>query len=327
MKKCISGWIHGGFNFRSKFSSRDIEQISRLLSCANKYMPNEFHRAVRELDTLRFWKGVEFRTFLLYLGPVILKNFLHESVYQHFLILCCGVTICTTSVYEPFIDIADSLFRDYVESYIHLYGIDSIGSNVHNLIHIVEDVKRFGPLPNISAYPFENALCRIKRLLRHGNLPLSQIAKRLVEQTFTNNLVLRYSENEYKLIAEKENVEENHKLPDCGKVYESVRIEGEYCIKPDSKNKWFMTADNKIVAMINAKIYNGQIHIYGYPLKKCFDFWEHPFKSSFLNIYLSSGKFENAELFNVEKHRIKAKMICLPYNGNFVYFPLLHSLK
>lgn len=185
MKRFLIGWVHGGFNFGAKFSGRDIVDISRFLYSANKFMPVELHRAVRELDCLRFWKGVEFRTFLLYLGPVILKDFLHEHVYQHFLILFCAVTICTSSVYKDFIDISNSLLRDFVESYIDIYGIDSISSNVRNLIHLVEDVKRFGPLTNISAYSFENTLFRIKRLLRHGKRPLSQVAKRLIEQSFS----------------------------------------------------------------------------------------------------------------------------------------------
>lgn len=69
----------------------------------------------------------------------------------------------------------------YIKKYIELYGNDSISSNVHNLCHIVEDVRKFGPLPFISSYPFENTLGYVKRMVRHGNLPLSQVSKRLTE--------------------------------------------------------------------------------------------------------------------------------------------------
>lgn len=37
-------------------------------------------------------------------------------------------------------------------------GIDSISSNVHNLCHLVDDVKHLGYLPSISTYPFGNIL-------------------------------------------------------------------------------------------------------------------------------------------------------------------------
>ena len=35
--------------------------------------------------------------------------------------------------------------------------------NVHGLIHIAEDVKRFGPLDSYSAFPFENYLGHLKQ--------------------------------------------------------------------------------------------------------------------------------------------------------------------
>lgn len=54
-------------------------------------------------------------------------------------------------------------------------------SNVHNVIHVVNEVERYGELDSFSAYPFENMLGKIKRLLRSGNHPMAQVAKRIVE--------------------------------------------------------------------------------------------------------------------------------------------------
>lgn len=73
MKRCLIGWTQGTFNFQRKWSANEIQEISDLLQNCNKTLPVEIHRAVRKLDSVRFWKGTEFRTFLLYLGPVILK--------------------------------------------------------------------------------------------------------------------------------------------------------------------------------------------------------------------------------------------------------------
>jgi hypothetical protein len=49
------------------------------------------------------------------------------------------------------------------------------------LIHLCDDVLRFGPLQNFSAYPFENFLQYLKKLLRMRNQSLQQIVKRVVE--------------------------------------------------------------------------------------------------------------------------------------------------
>uniref|UniRef100_A0A1B0CFA2 Uncharacterized protein n=1 Tax=Lutzomyia longipalpis TaxID=7200 RepID=A0A1B0CFA2_LUTLO len=55
-----------GFNFRMKWSATEINMISGLLSAANEYMPKEIQRQVRGLSVLRYWKGTEYRAFLLY---------------------------------------------------------------------------------------------------------------------------------------------------------------------------------------------------------------------------------------------------------------------
>lgn len=186
MKKCLGGWVRGDFNFHTKFSAEDIKNVSMLLRQCNASMPSEIHRAVRGLDTIAFWKGLEFRTFLLYVGPVVLRDYLPNDAYTHFLHIFCASRICSSEKYfniPQYQKVAESLFHDYIEQYIDLYGIDSIGSNVHNLCHIVDDVKRFGILPKISTYPFENMLFFIKNLLRSGRLPLSQVANRLTEMT------------------------------------------------------------------------------------------------------------------------------------------------
>lgn len=186
MKKLLLGWTRGNFNFRTKFTAKNIADISVLLKDCNKSMPTEIHRAVRGLDSIAFWKGLEFRTFLLYLGPVILKDYLPDDAYINYLYLFCAIRICSSEHFfnrSQYANVAENLLSDFIEQYIDLYGIDSIGSNVHNLSHLIDDVKRFGILPKISAYPFENMLFFIKNLLRSGRNPLAQVANRMIEMT------------------------------------------------------------------------------------------------------------------------------------------------
>lgn len=49
-----------------------------------------------------------------------------------------------------YIDVTDCLLKDYIEQFIQIYGIDSISSNVHNAAHVINDVKKFGTLSEIS---------------------------------------------------------------------------------------------------------------------------------------------------------------------------------
>ena len=129
------------------------------------------------------WKGLEYRTFLLYVGIVILKEVLSLDVYEHFLLFFCAITICSSEMNLQFLDLADILLSNYVETFRDFYGEDYMTSNVHNLSHLVDDVRKFGVLSSFSAYPFESRLYEIKNLLRNGHRPLSQVAKRLGEIT------------------------------------------------------------------------------------------------------------------------------------------------
>lgn len=63
-----------------------------------------------------------------------------------------------------------------------LYGKECLIGNMHDLIHIADDVQYMNcPISNITAYPFENTLGKIKKLIRHGTKPLSQLCRRLNE--------------------------------------------------------------------------------------------------------------------------------------------------
>lgn len=135
----------------------------------NKDKPREIHRAIRSLDDLNYWKGTELRSFLLYFGVVVLRDHLPQDVYRHFTILVCATTICYTDSYDIYLHIAKSYFERYVETFGEIYGIHSIGSNVHLLTHVYDDVKLFGDLNSISAYPFESRLNFFKLRLKQGH--------------------------------------------------------------------------------------------------------------------------------------------------------------
>lgn len=183
MKRCLLAWANGRCRYKTKWSARDITIISAKLEDVNQTLPFEIHRKVRRLDCIHFWKGLEFRTFLLYIGPAILKSHLSEEVYNHFLLFFCSITILSCKHHLRWINIAKKLLDDYIKQFIKIYGQHSISSNVHNLCHVVDDAEKFGDLIMLSSYPFENALGQIKHLIRSGNKPLAQAAKRCLEFT------------------------------------------------------------------------------------------------------------------------------------------------
>lgn len=183
MKRLLTGWRDGNFGkYVTKWSHRDIEKVNSFLS--NCHLPKEIHRAVRQLDVLAYWKGSEYRSFLYYLSPVLLKYLLNPEAFHHYLCFYCAIMICSNQHFFRFLPLAEELLKYFVTHFHVFYGKDYITSNMHNLCHVVDEVRRFGILQTFNAYPFENKLQLIKSLLRQGNKPLEQVAKRLLERNF-----------------------------------------------------------------------------------------------------------------------------------------------
>jgi len=147
-----------------------------------KNIPVEFNRKPRSLLEAKRWKATEFRQFLLYTGPVVLKKILNNDRYINFLSLHVAITILASSKYSYFIDYASDLFLYFVNTFKILYGAKNISHNVRNLLHLSEDVRVYSPLDNFSAFPFENYLQSILKTIRKNEKPLAQIIKRKSEQ-------------------------------------------------------------------------------------------------------------------------------------------------
>nr|CAI5844559.1 unnamed protein product [Callosobruchus analis] len=333
MRRCLLGWREGSYNFKTKLSKQQTDSISHILEQCNRNKPTEIARAIRGLKTLKFWKGSEYRTFLIYLGPVVLKDFLDKAVYEHFLTLSCAVVILSCNEYLKYLEIAQKLIENYINGFIKIYGVDSVSSNVHNLCHVVDDVKKFGPLPSISSYPFENHLGYLKSLLRHGKLPLSQMAKRVIELSKLN---YEMAVQEKAILKNRQNVECDQ-LPECDGIYNEVYIGKDFLLKVDEKNCYFMTNNNDIVVMINATYLSKEAKIYGKSIKNKYDFFNQPFASSQLNIYASRCKkicadIEATPLLDTNTprlyslHEVKCKLFCINYHDECVFMPLLHTL-
>lgn len=64
--------------------------ISKFLTTVQ--LPSEINRKLRGLDVIRFWKGSEFRSYLHYISPVLIEEFLSEKAYSHFLLYFLATT-------------------------------------------------------------------------------------------------------------------------------------------------------------------------------------------------------------------------------------------
>ena len=187
MKKLILSWVRGSRNV--KLSSGQVKEISDQLIALKPFVPRIFARKPRGLEQIDRWKATEYRQFLLYTGKIVLSNILKPELYYHF--LCLSVASCimiSPDLASVHCEYAKQLMEYFVEQAIKLYGSEFAVYNVHSMIHLADEVAEYGSLDACSAFPFENYMQKLKRLVHSGKNPLVQIAKRLSESTATVQL-------------------------------------------------------------------------------------------------------------------------------------------
>lgn len=310
-KKLLKTWTLGA-NFETKMSASQIALADIAIRNIAKTQPSEFARKVRELHTLKYWKGTEFRTFLFYTGPVILKNILSPAAFNHFLALHCAVRICSSSFVETHVNIADKLFKFFAEQYKDIYGEQMLSYNPHNIVNVTNDVKRFGKLDSFSCFASETKLFALKKLLRKGDKPLEQAVNRLAEMELLHPKKKKFISLQ---LAKKHRTE-----PDAYEVlfYNNMRID------ISEKNKWLFSENDEIIEFHSAKYVGGNVVVVGCEIKQKLDFYETPLKSSLLHIYKSNGEMEFSQEYHLSS--IETKMFAMHLeDGGLVFFPILHN--
>lgn len=181
VKKIIHLWING--KAPSKLPYKNILNISDLLvSIKKQKIPCEFNRKSRALGEYKRWKATEFRQFLLYTGPVVLKNVLNNDMYLNFITLPIAVTILSNHhLQSQFIEQSENCFKYFFQTFLILYGKDNASHNVHNVLHLANDSRYFGVLDKFSAFYFEHYMSTILNMIRKNDKPLEQIIRRKAE--------------------------------------------------------------------------------------------------------------------------------------------------
>ena len=155
-----------GIRLTCKFSSTQLDLLSHNLHLICKYLPVEFHRKLRSFTDIEFFKASEFRTLLLYIGPLLFKPFLQTEYYNNFcLIHFITYSLCCSN-FKMFVDITRTLTKIFIKQVETLFGRQALIYNIHSLVHLPDFVEMYGCLDSFSAFTFENFLYQIKRRIK-----------------------------------------------------------------------------------------------------------------------------------------------------------------
>ncbi|XP_075535096.1 uncharacterized protein LOC142570615 [Dermacentor variabilis] len=282
MRRLLKNWVCQSHS--NRLSRLHRCQLNESLREASKAFPTYFQGKPRGTEELDRWKATEFRTFLLHVGPVVLKPLLPPSHYKHFLMFHVAIRILASPQYYcEYNDFAKDVLRYFVQEFSELYGRNQLVYNVHSLIHLADQCRDHGPLDQFSAFPFESYLGRMKKLLRSSNKPLSQLSRMISE--------LRHST--------KNQVEQKlqHVKPGDCFLIDSAPV---------------------VVLEIMEDYFKGGI------LPNARDFFKHPLKSSQLNIWRCNALSNRTKVWPLDDLRNTAQCLRLNYKQGHVVVPLLH---
>lgn len=298
------------------------ELVDNINMAMSAYVPSEFVRKPRSiLQELSRWKGSELRFFLNYSGCVVLKDHLGPELYQHFLLLytatrflACPATHIINS------DIAQQLLEMFVEDYPRIYSPTELVSNVHGLLHIVDDVRQFGPLYSISAYKYENHMREIRKLVKKPNLILQQIHNRLEEIELVNdtNRKLGFIGNPQRY--------DNDIFPGCNSSFRAFQFDS-FILKNNLQDSCCMLVSGTPIKIERFALYDDERVVFARHFLNVRNFFEAPVQSGMhLGVLLVDG-IPSEELFMHNINEIAYKLVRLPYHDNFVLQPMLHHIS
>lgn len=320
-KQLLKLWLD-----RSKISrvmQGHLNVLSDALKTVSKCIPIEFARKYFDLDDFHRWKATQHRTFLLYLGPLVLRNVLPNEKYLHFNALNCAMRIlCSIDDYEKNNEYAHDLLVYFVQNMSILYGPQNVTYNMHTVIHLPADAKRLGPLDSFSAFPFENYLFTLKKLLRKFDKPLQQICNRLNEQSLFPAENQRFYNQQYPQLQKKI----NDNLPlGCCNAHGQIKFSSFVLTTKKYNNCCYIEENNitSIVCISNIDYYREIPTIIGQKFTNISTLPNYPCDSGNLGIYVVTG-LSALQMWPVSLIKNKAFQMNFENDSTYLVFPLLH---
>jgi len=211
--------------------------------------------------------------------------------------------------------------KHFIINSIQIYGPDFISHNIHNFLHLSDCVRLFDSLDNFSAFPFENFMQKLKKMIRKSSQPLQQVVRRIIEE----NNILRPTKNTDNNLSTELLMEHSDGplINTCSTPqYKKLKITG-YCLHINTiADRFVKLKDKTIIEIKNFVTYETSTVLLVYSYSRQNDFYSKPCSSSLFDIQYIKKNSNSLEMWPI--HDINRKLIVLPCKDQYVSFPLLH---
>ena len=289
MRRLLASYLsntHGLLNCRLSVSMK-LKLDERVKSFSNA-LPREFQRKIRPFNEFSYFKATEFRTTLLYTGPLFFKNILGDCYYKHFCLLHFAIYVFISPSYEHVYENAQFCIQQFVLQLKGLFGSSSCTFNSHSILHLYDFVKELGPLDNFSAFKFENYLQLLKRRIKSGSF--------VVQQTI-NSMV------------------------DIRAMYRDCTVNPLYVSSMYPNNCAIVNNNSRLVPILVSSVNeSNNLLLSGIELNFVDDIYDYPYPSRNLGI----GKYVKSDTFLFDVHFVNKCVLFIDSDNHYV-FPYANS--
>ncbi|XP_061191434.1 uncharacterized protein LOC133199606 isoform X2 [Saccostrea echinata] len=149
-------WFAAEFSTKNFSFHKHVKDVDNRLR--NLKPSLDISRLPRSIENdLKYWKASEYRSFLLYFGAPVLYGILDSVRFQHFLHLVNAMHILLKegSSHDQISD-AESMLFNFCADFEVLYDKCFMTLNIHQLLHLADNVRFLGPLFTHSCFSFED---------------------------------------------------------------------------------------------------------------------------------------------------------------------------
>lgn len=179
----VVNWILSYLRYTSKsLSSSDYIEIKRRVAILLENKPNEFQRNLRAFtESLGTVKGTEYRQYLMFVFPLLLKGIVSEEIIGNFIKLHIASIIFSHKRFSRFYEQADQLMKMFLDEFAVIYNPCHATYVFHSLCHMKIFVYLYGPWDNFSTFEYESYNGTVKNMLSGQVMPLTQLANKVID--------------------------------------------------------------------------------------------------------------------------------------------------
>lgn len=229
--------------------------------------------------------------------------------------------LLSSAISEKLLNYANVLLSYFVKDFEDIYGQHMVSHNIHGLIHVAKDYKRYGQLDLCSCFVFENYMKTLKQMLRKHEKPLEQVIKRYQEKNENEIIDVINNKKQYATVLNYEHCNGPMINNTCGPQYLKFILHNKININTRTSSDIFILTTSKEVVHIKNIAHcsvTKKVVVIGYTFKNKQLFYDKPIKSSKLDIFTVHNLSKDLKYWKTKE--IKKRWFYLLLERNILCF-------